>query len=78
MDLTLYSGDPADIAETISDSHDAGVVCTFQLYTDWADDEAANDVFVDAGLRAALFAEIKTVLDLGFDGVNFDWETDNR
>ena len=57
--------------------HDAGKKCSVQLYSPWPD-TSYNQVFTNSALRQDFFANIRGVLSTyNFDGVNFDWESDD-
>jgi hypothetical protein len=78
-DMTLVYQHSGDVKSVVDAIHAAGKKVVFQLYAPWDSSGTYNEPLKDSARRYQLIANIKTLItQYGFDGVNFDWESDDR
>jgi hypothetical protein len=78
-DMTLVYQHSGDVKAVVDAIHAAGKKVVFQLYAPWDSSGTYNEPLKDTTRRAQLIANINTlIIQYGFDGVNFDWESDDR
>ncbi len=75
----LDDGAMSRATAVIASLHAASKTCTFQLYAPWDTTGTYNTIFTNTAIRDVLFDQIHNIFNAyAFDGVNFDWECDNR